>query len=106
MSQQLLIFSIIIKMISDSSEPVQAVNNYLVVNSKVGGNGPYQWIIYLIILGYWLFYATIANSISLLYLDTEFDCSALDVSEIECEHYICEHVAPSQRHLYLKEKLI
>ena len=82
-------------MISEnSSDEEQPRDNYSYLMGRVGNEGRYQWIIFAISMLLWIFYGIILSSISLLYLDVQFDCTAFDVAEVECEHYICSHIPP------------
>ena len=91
----------IISMISDSSsEGNEPTNNYSLLLERVGNDGKYQWVFYALIAMYSIFSSIIISSVSLLYLDAQFDCTAFNVPQIECEHYICENLPAEQRHLY------
>ena len=82
-------------MISEnSSDEEQPRDNYSYLMGRVGNEGRYQWIIFAISMLLWIFYGIILSSISLLYLDVQFDCTAFDVAEVVCEHYICSHIPP------------
>ena len=91
---------------SQSSSDEEPTNNYSYLMAKVGHDGPYQWIIYSIAITYWMSYGIFVNSIPLLYLDVQFDCTSFSIPQIECEHYICQNIPAADRHLYLKEKTI
>ena len=72
-------------MVSESSsEGSQPPNNYSFLLEKVGNKGRYQWILFLLIIMYEIFSSIILSSVSLLYLDVQFDCTTLNVPEIEC----------------------
>ena len=63
----------------DSSEGQVPANNYLSLMARVGNDGPYQWVVYLITILSWASFGLINNSISLLYLDVQFDCTAFGI---------------------------
>ena len=64
------------------SERNQTQNNYSLVLSKIGDDGRYQWIVYALVIMYSAFIGVILNSVSLMYLDVQFDCTSFNVSEI------------------------
>ena len=69
-------------MISDTSSDESPRNNYCYLMSRVGNDGRYQWIIFLISILFWVFYGIIVTSISLLYLDVQFDCTSFGIPQI------------------------
>ena len=66
-------------MISDSSSDESPRNNYFYIMGKVGNDGCYQWMVYVISISLWICYGVFNNSVSLLYLDVQFDCSAFSI---------------------------
>ena len=67
-----------ISMISDTSDE-GAANNYFFLMSKVGNDATYQRIIFIISILLWVFYGVFVNSIPLLYLDVQFDCTSFGI---------------------------
>ena len=65
-------------MISERSSE-EPENSYLLLMAKVGNNGRYQWVIYILLIAYWICYGININSISLLYLDVQFDCTSFNI---------------------------
>ena len=90
-------------MISDDSSEQPQPNNYSHLMNRVGDDGIYQWIIYLIVVLVWFIDGIISFSTPLLYLNTEFDCSSFGIASTECEHYVCSHFSPAERVQYEKE---
>ena len=58
---------------------------------KVGDSGCYQWSIYILMFGYWVFNGLGIINIAFLFINPGFDCTTLGVPQLNCEHHICTH---------------
>ena len=85
---------------NDFSERI--TSNYSSLIKRVGDAGRYQWIVFTLIFLTCIYSSFFGASINFLFLNPGFDCSTLGVSEIECEHYVCENINLLDQHLYEK----
>ena len=58
---------------------------------KVGTKGRYQWCVFALIFCLWVSIGFSLTNLSFLFLDPGFDCTALGITQIDCERYVCAH---------------
>ena len=79
-----------------SSSESQALT-YFMLMQKVGDQGCYQWIIYAMTVLNWFLSSTFTYSLTFLFLQPGFDCTVLNVPEINCQDYVCSHLDKQER---------